>query len=564
MVKYGRIIGILIFLLGMLIGLVSADPDLVTVDATGLTGESSSLQLDGGNPVISYIFDSFSLRLARCSDPLCAGAITITTVDDSGIVVGQDSSLQLNGSNPVISYFDFLPNDDLRFVACDDANCTAETPITLDNAGAVGGSTSLQLNGSNPVVAYYDYTNGNIKAVICDDPNCAAETPITVISSTNFVGSRGLSLQLDSTNNPVIAYAETDDLTFIDVMLARCTTNDCSTISTPTQVATFADSPSMQLDGASNPRIAYLSSGLRLIVCDDPECVSETPSLIDGGRQYSAPSLQLNGSGIPVIAYHDLVLGNLKVAICDTLACANPTITTVDGFGDVGRAPSLQLNGNNPVISYYDRTNGDLKVAICDNPTCSGGAYDFGVYSSNPAVGSTIDISGVADTPATATITVSNIGTVGSLLDANVTNSGITSGFSIVGLSTVTPLVDGLASSDTPVDIMIQCTPNADTTTSGTLEVITSDPNQARVTYELNCIAVEPEVTPEAEPPVSIPSVPTAVAPIQETVDITTVVDTLPATGEAPFWRNWVIVALGVIGLGSVSMATINIVRRDS
>lgn len=563
MIKYGRIIGILIVLFGILIGLVSAEPELVTVDATGLTGESSSLQLDGGNPVISYLFDSFSLRLARCSDPLCAGAITITTVDDSGVVVGQDSSLQLNGGNPVISYFDFLPNDDLRFVACDDANCTAETPVTLDNAGAVGGSTSLQLNGSNPVVAYHDYTNGNIKAVICDDPNCSAETPITVVSSANFVG-QVLSMQLDSANNPVIAYRETDNVTFQDVMLARCTTNDCSTISTPTQIATFADSPSMQLDGANNPIIAYSGQGIRLVVCDDPDCISETPILVDDTSQFSAPSLQLNGSGLPVIAYYDLVLGNLKVAVCDTLACANPTITTVDGFGDVGRAASLQLNGNNPVISYFDNTNDDLKVAICDTPTCSGGAYDFGVYSSDPAVESIVNISGVAGTTATATIIVSNIGNAGSLLDAHVSNTGISSGFSIVGTSSITPLVDGLAPDDAPVEIVIECTPDADITASGTLEIITSDPNQPRVTYELNCIAVEPEVTPEAEPPISVPSAPTAEAPIQETVDITTVVDTLPATGETPFWRNWLLVALGIIGLGSVSVVGINIARRNS
>jgi hypothetical protein len=84
------------------------------------------------------------------------------------------------------------------------------------------------------------------------------------------------------------------------------------------------------------------------------------------------PSLKLNASGFPVIAYYDWDADDLKLAVCGDATCATVTITHVDIAGVAGRSPSLELLPNgNPVISYYDVTNSALKLAACSNPTCT-------------------------------------------------------------------------------------------------------------------------------------------------------------------------------------------------
>src|SRR3990172_3051054 len=88
------------------------------------------------------------------------------------------------------------------------------------------------------------------------------------------------------------------------------------------------------------------------------------------------PSLELDSSGNPVIAYYRSDTGNLKVMHCNDPNCqgGNESITSPDTGGTVGLFPSLELDAAvNPVVAYYDSTNGNLKIMHCNDVNCAGG-----------------------------------------------------------------------------------------------------------------------------------------------------------------------------------------------
>ncbi|MBL8299907.1 MAG: hypothetical protein JNN30_16330 [Rhodanobacteraceae bacterium] len=139
---------------------------------------------------------------------------------------------------------------------------------------------------------------------------------------------------------------------------------------------------SLQLNGSGQPVISYFYSSeinLRLASCT-ANCNTASPTwqivTVDSlGAVGEYTSLQLDTSGRPVVSYYDATNSDLKLATCKS-ACTSPNpvwqIVSVDGSAAVGQHSSLQLHADNrPVVSYYDRTNGDLKLATC-TANCTG------------------------------------------------------------------------------------------------------------------------------------------------------------------------------------------------
>ena len=184
---------------------------ITTVDNAGNVGAYASMQLNAGKPVISY-YDATNgdLKLATCAANCQTATPTwvITTVDSVGDV-GYSTSLQLNGGNPVVSYFDST-NQALKLATCT-ANCQTATPtwaITTADAGASVGATSLQLSGGNAVVAYWEQTNRDVKLATCT-ANCQSATPTWAVTTIESAGDVGefLSMQLNG-GSPVISYRD--------------------------------------------------------------------------------------------------------------------------------------------------------------------------------------------------------------------------------------------------------------------------------------------------------------------------------------------------------------------
>jgi hypothetical protein len=347
-----------------------------TVDSAGSVGRKSSLQLNGGNPVISYS-DSTNgvVKLATCTADCFTANPTwqIVTVDS-----GDEPSLQLNGGNPVISY----RSGGLKLATCT-ANCATAAPtwqiVTVDSANGQG-FNSLQLNGGNPVIGYSTFFGGYKLLLATCTANCATATPSWEIVTVDNSGDVGwdTSLQL-SAGRPVISYRDNANG---DLKLATCITS-CATFSPFWRIVvvdsagTVGEYTSLRLSGA-NPVISYYdrtNANLKLATCT-ANCTTANPTwqvvTVDSpGDVGQFTSLQLNG-GNPVISYYDVANADLKLATCTAnCATATPTwqIVTVDGPAFVGLYSSLELSAGNPVVSYYDQFNADLKIAILSPPT---------------------------------------------------------------------------------------------------------------------------------------------------------------------------------------------------
>ena len=321
------------------------------------------------------------LALGVASDTSFAEANAITTLS----TFASDSSMVLDASgNPVVAYRDSLDTR-LRVLHCDDPFCIGggESLIMPEIESGQWPSIALDASG-NPVVSYYTTPFDRIKLLRCDDVNCADSESITTPDPQAFLLNHSTSVAIDAAGNPVIAYAPWAPLHEIRIM--HCNDPNCAGDDESITIHdSFAAAPSLTLDAAGNPVVAYYRSAtqifstgtLRVMHCNDPDCAGndETTTSPEPATGIT-PSLQLDASGYPVIAYYTgASTRDLKVMHCNDVNCAgaNESITTPDSAGDVGSQPSLALRGGNPIVTFRDVDNGDLKLLHCDDANCAPG-----------------------------------------------------------------------------------------------------------------------------------------------------------------------------------------------
>jgi hypothetical protein len=154
--------------------------------------------------------------------------------------------------------------------------------------------------------------------------------------------------------------------------------------------------------------------------------------------------------------------------LAESASCTISVDTTAAATGDyINTTGELTTSTQRQFFEVGNTASDTLTVATV-NP----------VYSSAPAPGSTIDLSGTAATnPQSATIDVSNIGVPNSLLD--VSQVSITAGYNVTGLP-----INGLTPEDAPVTLMVSCdVPQA----AGTLVVQTNEIDAPQYIYNLIC-----------------------------------------------------------------------------
>jgi hypothetical protein len=360
-----------------LVGVRPARTTTISIIDSATVGAHASVTLGSdGLPVISYYDQAnSSLKVAHCGNAACSSGTTLATVDNAA-TVGNYTTITVGVDGfPSIAYYD-LTNAQLKFARCIDVACaTAITPTLPDPAVNAGTYASLTIGADNlPIIAYRDAGAGGGAVVThCLDAACTVATR-SVVDGTIGVGQY-TSIVLGPDGLPLIAYR---DPTAGTLKLARCGDNSCTNGTTLATVDAGGSYASLVLGADGLPLISYydtINGHLKVAHCGNTACsAGNTLTTVDSGAsvgQYT--SVAIGADGLPVIAYYDAGIHDLKVAHCGDIACsAGTALVTVDAAGDVGQYASITLGTDGlPVIAYYDFTNRSLKVAKCANASCA-------------------------------------------------------------------------------------------------------------------------------------------------------------------------------------------------
>ncbi|MEM7361892.1 MAG: hypothetical protein AAF335_02665 [Bacteroidota bacterium] len=149
-------------------------------------GRYSYMKLSSsGNPVISH-YNGF-LNIDICQDATCDTVVNISSIDRVFGAPGNGQvPLQLDSNDrPRVSYADGNPPYGLKFLACDDANCTNITINTVDHTSSsnpIGSLSSLQLQKFTkfPIISYLsdNFKSNKLNVAICHDLYCAGSVTI--------------------------------------------------------------------------------------------------------------------------------------------------------------------------------------------------------------------------------------------------------------------------------------------------------------------------------------------------------------------------------------------------
>lgn len=234
------------------------------------------------------------------------------------------NSIQMTSAGlPRISYYHRLNRVDtgniyalhLKFASFDGNSWTIET---VDPRSATGKFNSLALdNRGLPHISYSDVDSGNLLYADWDGTDWHYSAPDTSQASGGWVGI-GSSIQMDSDNNPHIAYV---DVTHRAIKYATRKEGGpwhTETVDKLTGKADNVDRVSLQLDSKRRPHIAYWDSGLAVLKYATLTDAGWRAQVVDNGANVGLyPSLALDTHDSVYISYYDMGSGTLKLAYRD-------------------------------------------------------------------------------------------------------------------------------------------------------------------------------------------------------------------------------------------------------
>lgn len=279
-----------------------------------------------GLPVIGMSVSASGLRMARCLNAACSSA-SVALIDGANLGLATDHALLVPADGrPLFAYYD-SNNFDLKYARCADTSCSSSAVSVLDSTGSVGNSPSLTLIGGVPQMAYNG--GGTLKHARCSNLDCTPAATLSTLSTDNALDT---SMMAGKDGFAMVAYRQ-------DV-----TTQDA----------------------------------LRLMKCNDANCLSTTSSLLDstntGIGLGHAATLRSGADGLPVISYIDFSFAALKVLRCSRQDCQTSTITTVHaptaGLVTTGHLGLAIGSSGTPAIAYTQSGSNGLLLNFCNTRSC--------------------------------------------------------------------------------------------------------------------------------------------------------------------------------------------------
>ncbi|MHA2069449.1 MAG: hypothetical protein ACXABY_34235, partial [Candidatus Thorarchaeota archaeon] len=161
--------------------------------------------------------------------------------------------------------------------------------------------------------------------------------------------------------------------------ITKCSSPDCSSISTTTEVNYDNDNvgaePSIAIGTDGYPIISYIDSGgspttLLITKCSSLDCtsISTTTEVSYNNESVGAEtSIAIGIDGYPVIAYRNLGASpdSLLITKCSSIDCTSISTTTEVSYGglDIGKNPSIVIGADGyPVIAHSTTTATSLLI----------------------------------------------------------------------------------------------------------------------------------------------------------------------------------------------------------
>ena len=167
-----------------------------------------------------------------------------------------------------------------------------------------------------------------------------------------------------------------------DLRTAHCSNVACtaSTVSPIDNTADVGVDSSITRGNDGMGLIAYYSETdgvLKVAHCDNITCSSATSVIIDNAPDFSGnwPAITIGSDGLGFIIY-DAYDGKdqlVKVAHCSDITCSSAVTYVIDNLGDTSYAgvASVTIGTDGmPIIAYYDGNLTDIKVMHCSNNFC--------------------------------------------------------------------------------------------------------------------------------------------------------------------------------------------------